>query len=125
MMITLQDRFIEGPDIQVFNGGDCVETVDFDHINFRIVTASHSGKMFPQDQLRENLRQATLDFLNYDRVSDFGDPSDSGSRHSKSNLQRHFAKYLTPPKMTTRATQRPFVRVIYRANALVQTDQIV
>ena len=76
----------------------------------------------PQDQLRENLCQATLDFLNYDRVSDFGDPSDSGSVHSKSNLQQHFTKYLTALKMTTRATQSPFVRVIYHANALVRTN---
>ena len=49
---VLQDRFIEGSDIQAFNGGDCVETVSFDHINFRIVTASHNGavKMFRLDR---------------------------------------------------------------------------
>ena len=45
MTFTLQDRFFEASDIQAFNGGDCVETVNFDHINFRIVTASHNGKI--------------------------------------------------------------------------------
>jgi|SRR5271169_2965920 len=45
MTATLQDRFFEASDIQAFNGGDCVETVNFDHINFRIVTASHNGKI--------------------------------------------------------------------------------
>jgi len=45
LTVTFQDRFTEGSDTQVFNSGDCMETVSFDPINFRIVATSHNGKI--------------------------------------------------------------------------------
>ncbi|KDR76662.1 hypothetical protein GALMADRAFT_139563 [Galerina marginata CBS 339.88] len=40
-----RDRFIEISDVQVFSCGDCMETITFDPVHFRIIATSHNGKI--------------------------------------------------------------------------------